>query len=141
MVDPDELSIGDVARLTGIRPSALRYYERVGLIPPPHRRSGRRVYESGIFAAIALVQLAQDAGFSIGEIRELLDGFERTTPASARWQALARRKQTEVRARIERLERVCDLLERLAQCQCDTLEECVRCRTSAAARGRNGSRA
>ena len=124
-------SIGAVSKRTGISVSALRYYESEGLIAPPRRVSHRRVYDDGVFSSVALVQLAQNAGFTIAETRRLIAGFERTTPASARWQAMAQRKLADVRRRIEEGERMERLLQRLLQCRCETLEECVRSRSDA----------
>ena len=126
----DGLSIGEVARRTGVRTSAIRYYEEAGLIRAPHRRGGKRRYDAAVFESIAIVQLAQDAGFTIREIRTLIEGFERATPASARWQALARRKLDDVTARIESAERMRALLERLLRCRCETLGDCVRPRVA-----------
>ena len=125
-----QLSIGDVARRVGVRPSAVRYYEREGLIDPPRRRGGKRVYEPKVFEALALIQLAQGAGFTIRETKQLLDGFEVATPASVRWQVLAREKLQETQELIARAERVRELLLRLLQCRCTTLASCVRKRTA-----------
>lgn len=124
------LSIGVIAQRTGLRVSAIRYYESVGLIEPARRISGRRVYDEAVFESIALVRLAQEAGFTVAEIRALLGGFESATPASARWQALAQRKLAEVVDRIERAERMKELLERLLGCRCETLGQCVQKRTA-----------
>jgi MerR family transcriptional regulator, redox-sensitive transcriptional activator SoxR len=129
-VADDGFSIGEVARRTGVRPSAIRYYEEAGLIRAPRRRGGKRRYEASVFESMAIVQLAQDAGFTIREISTLIQGFERATPASARWQTLARRKLDDVTARIESAERMRELLERLLRCRCETLGECVRPRVA-----------
>jgi MerR family transcriptional regulator, redox-sensitive transcriptional activator SoxR len=83
------------------------------------------------FESIALVRIAQDAGFTLAEVRTLVSGFDRATPASARWQTMARRKLADVEARIEQAERVKVMLEGLLQCRCETLEECVRRRNAA----------
>jgi MerR family redox-sensitive transcriptional activator SoxR len=124
------LSIGVIAQRTGLRVSAIRYYESAGLIEPARRISGRRVYDRGVFESIALVRLAQEAGFTVAEIRELLSGFASATPASTRWQALARRKLIEVVDRIERAQRMKELLERLLRCRCQTLGQCVQKRVA-----------
>jgi MerR family redox-sensitive transcriptional activator SoxR len=124
------LSIGVIAQRTGLRVSAIRYYEGAGLIEPARRISGRRVYDRGVFESIALVRLAQEAGFTVAEIRELLSGFASATPASTRWQALARRKLIEVHDRIERAQRMKELLERLLRCRCETLGQCVQKRVA-----------
>jgi len=125
-----QLSIGEVARRAGLRASAVRYYEREGLIHPPRRQSGKRVYEAEVFEALALIRLAQDAGFTIRDTRQLLEGFEVSTPASARWQLLARRKLEETQRVIAQAERMRALLLRLLQCRCTTLASCVRNRTA-----------
>ena len=68
------LSIGDVAAASGLRPSALRYYEEAGLISPPGRRGGRRIYRPDVLSRLALVALAQEVGFTVREIATLLGG-------------------------------------------------------------------
>jgi MerR family redox-sensitive transcriptional activator SoxR len=78
----EELSIGEVARQVGIRASAIRYYEQAGLLPAPRRRSGQRRYDPDIIDRLALIEFAQQAGFTIGEIRTLFEGFEQETPMS-----------------------------------------------------------
>lgn len=124
------ISIGEVGRRTGLRASALRYYERAGLIRVLRRNAGHRVYDRSVFESLALIQLAQDAGFTIREVKVLLNGFDHATPASARWQALAQRKLAEIIARIERAQQMRDLLERLLCCECETLGECARKRVA-----------
>jgi MerR family redox-sensitive transcriptional activator SoxR len=84
-----------------------------------------------VFESLALIRLAQEAGFTVSEVRRLLSGFDRATPASTRWRSLAQRKLEEINARIERAERMRELLERLLKCRCDTLGQCVRGRVAA----------
>jgi MerR family redox-sensitive transcriptional activator SoxR len=128
------ISIGEVGRRTGLQASALRYYERAGLIHALRRNAGHRVYDPSVLESLALIRLAQDAGFTIREVKALLNGFDHATPASARWQSLAQRKLEEITARIERAERMRDLLERLLHCECETLGQCVRRRVARLAR-------
>jgi len=123
-----KLTIGDLARQAGVRTSALRYYESVGLLAPPTRVNGRRVYDASAIDVLKLIRLAKGAGFSMAEIRRLLNGFDRATPASARWQTMATRKLEDVNALIERAEQMRDLLQKLLTCQCVQLAECVRSR-------------
>jgi MerR family redox-sensitive transcriptional activator SoxR len=127
------LSIGEVAERAGVATSAIRYYERVGLLRAPSRESGRRVYDEEVFESLALIALARDAGFSVAETNALMHGFDRATPAGPRWRALAGRKLEEIAERIERAERMRVLIERLMRCQCHTLGECVRSRKAAMA--------
>jgi MerR family redox-sensitive transcriptional activator SoxR len=131
MSNSNSLTIGKVAERAGRAPSAIRYYERAGLLPAARRESGRRVYDEDVFEALALIDLAQDAGFTVAETNALMHGFDRTTPASQRWRQLARQKLGEVAQRIERAERMRALLERLMRCQCHTLGECARSRKAA----------
>lgn len=120
------LPIREIARRAGVQPSALRYYERVGLLKAPPRVSGQRRYAPEVLDTLRLVELAQEAGFTIAEIRELLEGFDEATPASERWQALAREKLTEVRALIEQARRMERLLHALLDCRCTRLADCAR---------------
>jgi len=122
------MSIGEVARSTGVKPSALRYYESVGLLPMPERANGRRRYDGALVREVlnrlAVVRVAQQAGFTISEIGTLLDGFSEDTPPSERWRILAQDKLPEVEAQVERALRMKGLLERGLRCECLRLEEC-----------------
>lgn len=122
----DEMAIGEVARRAGIRASAIRYYEQVGLLPAPSRMSGQRRYAPDILDRLALIQFAQQAGFTVAEIRTLFEGFEDETPISARWQVLAQQKLAEVDALVERAERMRMLLAQALECGCLRVEDCAR---------------
>src|ERR671912_312983 len=123
------MSIGEVAQRAGVKPSALRYYEGVGLLPPPERTNGRRRYDGEVLREVldrlAVVRVAQQAGFTLSEIRTLLDGFSEDAPPSERWRILARDKLPEVEALVERALGMKDLLERGLRCECLRLEECA----------------
>lgn len=122
-------SIGEVARSAGVRPSALRYYERVGLLPAPERANGRRRYGGEVLRQVlrrvAVVRVAQQAGFTISEIRTLLDGFSDDAPPSERWRVLAQGKLPEVEALVERALGMKDLLERGMRCECLSIDDCA----------------
>jgi MerR family redox-sensitive transcriptional activator SoxR len=119
-----KMTIGDVAKQAGLRPSALRYYERLGLIRAPARRGGRRDYGPEALGEIAVVQAARACGFTLEETLQLVRGFPPRTPASARWNLLADRKQHELDLVIARAQAMKDLLHRISRCQCSTLTEC-----------------
>jgi MerR family transcriptional regulator, redox-sensitive transcriptional activator SoxR len=123
------MSIGEVAQRAGVRPSTLRYYESKGVLPTPERENGRRRYDGEVLRKVldrlAVVQVAQQAGFTISEIRMLLDGFSEDTPPSERWRVLAREKLPEVEALVERALGMKNLLERGLRCECLRLEECA----------------
>jgi MerR family redox-sensitive transcriptional activator SoxR len=119
------MSIGEVAQRAGARPSTLRYYESIGVLPTPERENGRRRYDSEVLDRLAVIRVAQQAGFTISEIRMLLDGFSKDTPPSERWRVLAREKLPEVEALVERALGMKNLLERGLRCECLRLEDCA----------------
>jgi MerR family redox-sensitive transcriptional activator SoxR len=96
-------------------------------MPAPRRVGGQRRYDPAVVDRLALIQFAQRAGFTIAEIQTLFEGFEDATPASVRWQVLARRKLEEVDALIARAERMKVLLGQALACQCLRLEDCAAC--------------
>jgi MerR family transcriptional regulator, redox-sensitive transcriptional activator SoxR len=120
------MTIGEVGRRAGIRPSAMRYYERMGLLAPPLRRSGRRDYGPDAVANLAVVQFAREVGFTIAETAQLVRGFPPQIKPSARWTKLADAKLREMDAVIARAEAMKTLLRRISRCQCGTLTECGR---------------
>jgi len=120
------LSIGQVARLARIRPSAIRYYEEAGLLEEPDRLGGKRRYEEGILRRLALIGGAKRAGFTLGEIRILLHGFPAGTWAAERWRTLASQKLGEVDEAIAQLRETRELLEEAMRCECASLDECAR---------------
>jgi len=92
----DKLTIGEVAEATGVPTSTLRYYEKLGVIPPPQRSSGQRRYHPEVLQIMAVIQLGKDVGFSLPEIKELLYGFPEDMKPSERWKRLAQRKIAEI---------------------------------------------
>jgi DNA-binding transcriptional MerR regulator len=121
------LSISEVARQVGLRPSAIRYYEQIGILAPPERVSGQRRYDNSVVYRLSVVQRARDIGFTLDEIRELFFGFRNATPASRRWQALSDRKLAELEAMTKRIRNIQGLLYRMKErCHCETLEQCGR---------------
>jgi MerR family redox-sensitive transcriptional activator SoxR len=88
--------------------------------------SGRRRYDPEVLPRLTLIAMAQRMGFTLADIRTLLDGFAADTPASARWQVLATEKLPEVEALIARAQGMKRLLEEALQCGCLTLDACAR---------------
>ena len=121
----EDLAIGEVARRAGMQPSALRFYESVGLLPPARRVNGRRRYDQQVVQLLRVVQLAQKAGFTVAEIRTLLHGFAPDTPPAVRWQPLARQKLRELDAQIERARQMKQVLETGLNCGCLRIEDCA----------------
>ncbi len=120
-----ELTITQVARRAGIRPSAIRYYESIGLLPVPVRLNGRRRYDESISRRLTIIAAAQEMGFTIAEIATLLHGFSAETPASARWRAFAGEKWTQMDTLIRRAEGMKRMLEGVSRCECLTLDACA----------------
>jgi len=122
------MTIGEVGRQSGLAPSAIRFYEKAGLLRAPFRKSGRRAYTLDVVHQLALIRFAKDVGFTLPQIRLLLHGFPQNTAASARWRTLARGKIKELDEVIGKAEAMKALLESMAiKCQCRTLEECAKC--------------
>ena len=120
-----ELAIGEVARRTGLSTSALRYYEEVGLLPPARRVNGRRRYAPEVLRVIQVLRFAQQAGFSLEEIRTLFHGFGAETPLSERWESLALSKVRELDELIARAERMKAAIRAGLACGCVRVEDCV----------------
>jgi len=120
----EELAISDVARVFGLRTSAIRYYEQIGILPPPMRKNGQRRYNNSALFRLAVVQRARETGFTLEEIRELFFGFPPGTPPPKRWHQLSQRKIAELRERMKRLRLMETLLKRTEECRCNALEKC-----------------
>jgi MerR family transcriptional regulator, redox-sensitive transcriptional activator SoxR len=129
------LSIGEVARRAGLRPSALRYYEQVGLLAPQLRASGQRRYDPDVLNTLALIAYARRAGFTIAETRHLLRGFETAVPTSDRWRDLGARKEQELDALIARAVDMKQAAQRIQQCDCQNVTQCGQRLRTAQAQG------
>jgi MerR family transcriptional regulator, redox-sensitive transcriptional activator SoxR len=119
------LSIGQVARRTGVAPSAIRYYESIGLLPEPNLIHGQRRYSEDVLWRLRLIQRAKRAGFSLPEIDHLLNGFTDESPPATRWTSLANDKLREVDQQIADLEQTRTILTGTLKCQCLTLADCA----------------
>jgi len=118
------LTIGEVAGLAGKSPSAIRYYEQIGLLPEPERVNGRRRYDAGIVRTLAVIETGQRAGLALDEIKLLLSASPDDAAAVDRLREVANRKLPEIVALIERSELVRGWLECAARCECPNLDEC-----------------
>src|SRR5687767_8726981 len=90
------LTIGAVARQAGLRTSALRYYESLGLLPAPRRVNGRRRYGPDALRQLQVLQFARRAGFTLAEMQTLFNGFRPGQPPKARFRRLAEHKLAEL---------------------------------------------
>lgn len=121
-----DLMIGELARQAGVATSAVRYYEKVGLLPSPARASNRRQYAPDVLGRIRIILLARDAGFSISETRTFLSGFPVGTRPALRWRAMAKRKLAELDELSTRLSQMRSILTASFNCECRRLEDCER---------------
>jgi len=121
-----DMPIGALARVSGLAPSAIRYYESQGLLPKPGRRGGQRRYGAQDLGRLRIIQLARSAGFTIAETRTFLTGFSTTVTPAARWRTLAERKLAEINEQMERCARMKELLESSFHCGCPAVTDCER---------------
>jgi MerR family redox-sensitive transcriptional activator SoxR len=119
------MKIGELAAQSGLAPSAIRYYEKLGLLPPAERLGGQRRYASEALDRVLLIRFAGEMDFTLAEIKLFLNGFREGTPVSARWRKLTTRKIAELQQRLAFTRRLLNLLERLQHCHCVQLHQCV----------------
>ena len=123
----EQLLIGEVARQPGVTQSANRYHAAAGLLAAPGRRHGRwRAFPPDTVNTLRVIRMARELGFSLEDIRTLLNGFSPDTAPPARWQQLATRKLPEVDALLERAKAMKRLLERGLRCECVSVLDCIR---------------
>jgi DNA-binding transcriptional MerR regulator len=113
--------IGELSRRTGLASSAMRYYERVGLLAPAGRANGRRYYGPASTERIALIRLCQDAGFTLAEIRAFVAIGSRRHRS---WRRLMQAKLLELEASIAQAKRAKALIEHALACQHRELSLC-----------------
>jgi len=123
-VNDPTLTIGQVAADAGINTSAIRYYERVGVLPQPERRSGQRRYTDETVRRLAVIDVAKRAGFTLDDARALLATEGGGAPAHEQIRDLAQRKLPEVEALIQRAEAMKRWLTIASGCTCETLDVC-----------------
>jgi DNA-binding transcriptional MerR regulator len=121
------IPIGELARRSGFATSALRYYERIGLLASAERAGGKRHYAPSSGERLALIRLCQDAGFTLAEIRRLIPAWGR---GGRSWTPLAERKIMELDARIEDAQRARNLVEHALECPHRNILECPRFRSA-----------
>jgi len=121
------MKIGELARNAGLNASAIRYYEKVGLLPAAARVNGQRRYPAEALDRVLLIRFAAEMDFTLPEISLFLQGLRSNVPVGPRWKKLAHRKIAEVERHIQHSLRLKQLLENLLHCPCASLHVCVRC--------------
>jgi|SRR6267154_1336628 len=121
------LTIGRLAREVGVNLETVRYYERRGLLPkPPRSTSGYRLFPVEAARRLRFIRRAQELGFSLGEIRELLLLRVAPTAKSADVRRRAQAKITDIEAKIRSLQSIKEALRELTKtCSgCGSVREC-----------------
>ncbi|HEX6025979.1 MAG TPA: MerR family transcriptional regulator [Solirubrobacter sp.] len=118
------LSIGELADKARVRASALRYWEERGLLPGAHREGGRRMWPATAIRRVALIKMAQRAGFTLAEITQLISSD--TTPSATRqWRELAARKLPELDRRIAQMQTLRAAVADCLECGCMNFDRCL----------------
>jgi MerR family redox-sensitive transcriptional activator SoxR len=116
------MTISAVAKQAGVRPSAIRYYESIGLLASPPRRAGQRSYDARVLRRLAVIRQAQDAGFTLDEIRNIVDS---RGALAEEWNRIGARKLEELDEQINTLRRRQELIRRVQEsCHCRDADEC-----------------
>jgi len=116
--------IGQLAAEAGLRPSAIRYYESIGLLPHPDRVSGRRVYPEAAAYRLEAIALAKAAGLSLAQTREALSATG--LGATVNWQRAVHERKSALAQERARLALMQKVLSGIGRCGCATAEECGR---------------
>jgi MerR family redox-sensitive transcriptional activator SoxR len=123
---PDLLTIGEVARRSGVTTSALRFYDAQGLIRAGRTESGHRLFPRDTLRRVAFIRVAQHLGISLEEIGEAIASLpEGRTPTERDWGKLARAWRQRLDDRIGMLERLRDNLDGCIGCGCLSLKRCA----------------
>ncbi|WP_119166988.1 redox-sensitive transcriptional activator SoxR [Algihabitans albus] len=122
----DRLSIGDLARRTGLSVSAIRFYETRGLVTPMRNAGGQRRFLRADVRRLSFVLIAQQLGFSIDQIHRQLNRLpEGRTPTAKDWARISRSFRQELDERIDALTRLRDNLDGCIGCGCLSLRKCA----------------
>jgi MerR family redox-sensitive transcriptional activator SoxR len=120
------LAIGQVAERTGVAHSALRYYEREGLIRSSRTAGDQRRYHREVLRRVAFIRIAQRVGLTLDDIRAALASLpEERTPNKADWARLSNSWRPQLDAQIAVLERLRDELTSCIGCGCLSLKACA----------------
>lgn len=120
-----EMSVGEVAKRSGVTVSTLHFYESKGLISSTRNAGNQRRYGRNILRIIAIIKVAQRTGIPLAEIKQKLKELPDNRMASKRdWQRLSKQWQAQLNERIERLTRLRDQLTGCIGCGCLSLKEC-----------------
>jgi len=113
------MRIGEVARAAGVSPSAIRYYEAVGIMPPPTRRNGRRYYESQAVDELIVLRFYRTAGIPIRGLASIVKHRPGTTARRDVWVDVLNARIVDLDSWIEKAEQTRAVLEQSKACRCN----------------------
>lgn len=120
-----EMTIGEVARRSGVSVATLHFYESRGLISSWRTSGNQRRYPRGILRRIAVIKVAQRAGIPLAEIQQALSVLPpNSAPSAADWRRLSQLWRADLDARIQRLTQLRDQLSECIGCGCLSLQDC-----------------
>lgn len=120
-----DLSVGEVARRSGLAVSAIHFYEAKGLIRSWRNAGNQRRFSRDVLRRVAIIKVAQRTGITLAEIRAAFDTLpESHTPAAADWQRLSANWRNALNERIDRLVKLRDQLDHCIGCGCLSMDEC-----------------
>jgi MerR family redox-sensitive transcriptional activator SoxR len=121
----DLLTIGEVSTRSGVAPSALRYYESLGLIASTRTAGDRRRYERAVMRRIAVIRAAQRVGLSLEEVAGSFAGLDpHAAPTKAQWSRISSSWRPLLDQRIADLQKVRDNLDGCVGCGCLSMQQC-----------------
>ena len=120
------LTIGDVSRRSGVPTSALRFYERRGLIRSTRTDGNHRMYHREMLRRISVIRVAQTLGLTLKEISEAMGDLpDQRTPTKRDWERLSKKWRGQLDERIAQMQRMRDKLTRCIGCGCLSLKTCT----------------
>jgi len=120
-----ELTVGEVAKRSGVAVSAVRFYESIGLIKSRRSRGNHRLYRRDVLRRIAVIKVAQATGMALDDIRQALQALpDERTPTRSDWARLSAAWKADLERRIARLTRLRDQLDRCIGCGCLSMSDC-----------------
>lgn len=121
----DELTVGEVAKRSGVAVSAIHFYESKGLIKSRRSQGNHRLYPREVLRRIAVIKVAQRTGLSLEEIHQALKALpDGRTPTKADWTRMSEAWKADLEDRIARLIRLRDQLDRCIGCGCLSISDC-----------------
>lgn len=119
------MKIGELAVRANVKASAIRYYEKIGVLEAPHRIGGQRRYPIDALHRVLLIRFASEMDLTLAEIKIFLAGLHHAAPVGPRWKRFAHAKIQQVDNSIKRSRLLKSLLQHLLRCHCPSLRVCV----------------